>query len=108
MRAIFFELRELLGHVNTYVIGVGVGLVAKLSYDIYMKRTLTFVQWCAVISISVFCGYITSAYCTSVGRVELGQVLVPLATLFGEKVVVYLMENHKYIFGVLLSFFKRK
>ena len=108
MKAIFIELKEMLSHVNTYVIGVGVGLVAKISYDLYMKRTLTFLQWCAVISLSVCCGYVTSAYCMSSGHQDLAQVLVPLATLFGEKVVVYFMENYKTIFGVILSMFKRK
>lgn len=108
MKTIWIEARELLNHTSTYVIGVGVGLVAKISYDIYMKRTLSFMQWCAVISLSVFCGYITSAYCISSGHADLSQVLVPLATLFGEKVIVYFMENYKQILGGIVAVFKRK
>lgn len=108
MKALLIEIKELLSHINTYVIGVGIGLVAKVSYDVYMKRTLTLMQWFAVISLSVFCGYITSAYCISCGRTELAQVLVPLATLFGEKVIMYIMENYKQILGGIIAIFKRK
>ena len=108
MKTIWIEAKELLHHSHTYIIGIGVGLIAKLSYDIYMKRTLTFIQWCAVVALSVFCGYITSTYCMSSGRAELSQVLVPLATLFGEKVIVYFMENYKQILGGIIAIFKRK
>jgi hypothetical protein len=73
-----------------------------------MKRTLSFIQWVAVIALSVFCGYLTSQYCLRSGRSDLSQILVPLATLFGEKLIQYVMENHKTILNSVLSIFKRK
>lgn len=93
---------------ETYFIGICVGLLAKLSYELYMKRTLSIIQWLAVIAISIFCGYITSSYLLASGHDDMAQYLVPLATLFGEKVVVYFMENYKSILGGLLSIVKRK
>lgn len=108
MKALWAEIGELLHHSHTYLVGIGVGLLAKLSYDIYMKRTLSFIQWVAVIALSVFCGYLTSQYCMNSGHTDLAQILVPLATLFGEKLIQYLMENHKTILNNLLSMFKRK
>lgn len=108
MRELGQLLSELLTHVNTYLISIGIGLLAKISYDLYMKRTLSFIQWTAVIAISVFCGYVTSAYCQNYGMHDASQILVPLATLFGEKLIQYVMENHKTLLNNLLSMFKRK
>jgi hypothetical protein len=108
MKGLLTEIGELFHHTHTYVVGIGVGLLAKISYDIYMKRTLSFIQWVAVIALSVFCGYLTSQYCMSSGHGDLSQILVPLATLFGEKMIQYVMENHKTILNNLLSMFKRK
>ena len=42
------------------------------------------------------------------GRTDLSQVIVPLATLFGEKVVVYIMENYKTILGGIVAIFRKK
>jgi hypothetical protein len=108
MKDLLHYFGELLTHVNTYLISIGVGLLAKISYDLYMKRTLSFIQWTAVIAISVFCGYLTSTYCMTYGMSEASQILVPLATLFGEKLIQYVMENHKTILNNLVSMFKRK
>ena len=108
MKELWTEIGELFHHSHTYVVGIGVGLLAKISYDIYMKRTLSFIQWVAVIALSVFCGYLTSQYCLSTGHTDLSQILVPLATLFGEKLIQYFMENHKTILNNVLSMFKRK
>jgi hypothetical protein len=108
MKDLVQYLGELFTHVNTYLLSIGVGLLAKISYDLYMKRTLSLIQWTAVIGISVFCGYLTSTYCLNYGLNEASQILVPLATLFGEKVIQYAMENHKTILNNLISMFKRK
>lgn len=108
MEGLLNDIREYLHDVHTYLVSIGVGLIAKISYDLYMKRTLSFIQWVAVIALSVVCGYLTSAYCNASGRQELSQILVPLATLFGEKVVQYVMENYKAILGTFVGLFKRK
>jgi len=108
MEEIWNEIRQIFNETSTYLVGTGVGLLAKISYDIYMKRTLSLLQWVAVIAISVFSGYLCSVWCMSGGHTELSQVLVPLATLFGEKVVQYLMENHKTILNNLVNLLKKK
>lgn len=108
MKDLLQYLNELFTHVNTYIISIGVGLLAKISYDLYMKRTLSLIQWVAVIAISVFCGYLTGTYCHTYNMHDASQILVPLATLFGEKLIQYVMENHKTILNNLISMFKRK
>jgi hypothetical protein len=44
----------------------------------------------------------------SSGHTDLSQILVPLATLFGEKLIQYVMEHHKTLLNNVLSMFKRK
>jgi hypothetical protein len=102
------EVALLFGKFSTYIFGITIGLLGKLSYEIYMKRTLNFIQWTAVVGMSVFTGYITSVYCNSQGYITQAQFIVPLATLMGEKFFIYLIENHKQILDLLFSRFKSK
>jgi hypothetical protein len=102
------EVVLLFGKFSTYIFGITIGLLGKLSYEIYMKRTLNFIQWTAVVGMSVFTGYVTSVYCNAQGFITQAQFIVPLATLMGEKFFIYLIENHKQILDMLLSWFKPK
>jgi uncharacterized membrane protein AbrB (regulator of aidB expression) len=88
---------------STWIIGISVGTTAKLSYELYMKRTLSFIQWIAIISLSIFVGYLSSVICVNYGWHQQGQVIVPVTTLLGEKLVVYLFENYKSILGIIIK-----
>ena len=102
------EFALLFGKFSTYIFGITIGLLGKLSYEIYMKRTMNFLQWTAVVGMSVFTGYITSVYCNANGFETQAQFIVPLATLLGEKLFIYLIENHKQIFDMLFGWLKSK
>lgn len=102
------EVVLLFGKFSTYIFGITIGLLGKLSYEIYMKRTMNFLQWTAVVGMSVFTGYVTSVYCNAQGYEAQAQFIVPLATLMGEKLFIYLIENHKQLLDMLLSRFKSK
>lgn len=105
----FFEyLSDIISDVNSWVMGVIIGLLGKISYEIYMKRALTVLQWIAVIGLSIFCGYQTAIYCQMNGHESESTWAVPMATLMGEKIFIYVMTNYKKIFGNLLSFFMPK
>lgn len=97
----------LFGKFSTYILGIAIGLLGKMSYEIYMRRTMNFIQWTAVIGMSVFTGYITSVYCNSQGLTTQAQFIVPLATLMGEKLFIYLIENHKNILELIFSWKKQ-
>ena len=102
------EFALLLGKFSTYIFGITIGILGKLSYEIYMKRTMNFLQWTAVVGMSVFTGYVTSVYCNANGFETQAQFIVPLATLLGEKLFIYLIENHKQIFEMLFGWLKQK
>jgi hypothetical protein len=82
---------------RTYVIGMSIGLLGKISYEIFKKRTLNVVQWLAVVGMSVFSGYMVSVYCHTNGMDASAQFLVPISTLLGEKMFIYLFANYKSI-----------
>jgi hypothetical protein len=97
--------------IHTYgqfIIGTGLGVIAKLSYDIYMKRTLSILQWISIVGLSVFSGYLMSVFCVSKNMEKEAQYLVPIATLMGEKIVVYLFENYKDIINAFIKVIQPK
>lgn len=85
------------GKWSTFIVGISIGIIGKISYEIYMKRTLSILQWFAIVGLSIFVGYLMSVYCLSKGMDAQAQFLVPITTLLGEKIVVYLFENYKSI-----------
>lgn len=84
------------------------GVVAKISFDVLSGRKLSFIQWCAVIGISVFGGYMMGTWCDSNGWEKQGRWLVPMATLFSEKLFIYIMDNYERIGDHILLFFTKK
>lgn len=105
----FFDaFADFLSNVQNWVFGIVLGTMGKISYMLYMKRTLTVIQWVAVIGLSVFSGYMTSIYCENNGFSVEASWTVPMATLMGEKLFIYIMANYKRIFTGILSFFMPK
>lgn len=93
----------ILGKFSTWIVSISVGITAKISYEIYVKRTLSILQWFAIIAMSLVSGYMMSVYCHSHGWNSQGQYLVPIATLMGEKIFIYLIENYKSIIAKFLN-----
>jgi hypothetical protein len=107
MENVWNDFVLLFGKFSTYIFGIAIGLLGKISFELYMKRTMNFFQWTAIIGMSVFTGYVTSVYCNSQGLVTQAQFIVPLATLMGEKFFIYLIENHKQILDMLFGWLKQ-
>jgi hypothetical protein len=102
----FFEyLGEIVSDSASWLMGIIIGILGKISYEIYMKRALSVIQWVAVIGLSVFCGYETAIYCQLNGHASESTWAVPMATLMGEKIFIYIMTNYKRILTGILSFF---
>jgi hypothetical protein len=106
MEGVFNWLVEALSEFWLYVAGMAIGIISKISYEIYMKRTLTILQWLAVVAMSICTGYITAAYCHANHWHGQAQIAVPIATLLGEKIFMWLVQNHRQILDAALALFK--
>jgi hypothetical protein len=104
----FTYISDIISDVNSWVMGIIIGVLGKISYEIYMKRALSVLQWVAVIGLSIFCGYQTAIYCQMHGHETESTWAVPMATLLGEKIFIYVMSNYQKIFTGILSFFMPK
>lgn len=90
-----------------WIVTIFGGIVAKVSLDVLNGKKMTFVQRLAVIGISFFGGYLTAVYCDSNGLSEQGKWMVPLATLFSETIIMWVVNNHKCIFFQILGVFTK-
>lgn len=67
------------------------------------------VQWIGIMGVSIFGGYMMAAWCHNKGWLEQSCYLVPLATLFSEKVMIYITTNYRAIIDRIVdAFFKKK
>ncbi len=82
-------------------VGVGVitGLMAKYSYELTRGRKLSILAWLGITGLSIFSGYLTALICQYYHYDEASKILVPLGTLFGEKIFEFFFIR----FGVIFS-----
>jgi len=102
------ELIEFITRAWAYIGSVMVGVIAKISTEVLMKRKLSFIQWLAIVGVSVFFGYLSAVWCDNRGWEEQAKYIVPLATLMGEKIMIYLSANYRRIGDAILSIFTKK
>lgn len=102
------EVAEFISRSWAWAASICVGVVAKISTEILMKRKLTFIQWIAIVGVSVFFGYLASVWCGSNNWEVQGRYVVPLVTLMGEKIMIYLTTNYRRILDTTLSIFTKK
>lgn len=89
-------------------ISIMIGVVGKICYELAIKRKLSILQWVGVAGVSVFVGYITAVWCNSNDLESQGYVIVPVSTLFGERIVIYLTANYQRILSGLFELFMKK
>lgn len=93
----------------TSAISVLIGVIGKICYELAVKRKLTFMQWIGVAGMSVFVGYVTSVWCANYEMGKAGYVIIPVSTLLGERILIYITSNYKEIFtGIINVFVKKK
>jgi hypothetical protein len=102
------ETADFFTQCAAWIASIIVGILAKVSTEILMKRKLSFIQWLAIVGVSVFFGYLSAVWCDSSGWVEQGKYIVPLVTLMGEKIMIYLTTNYRRIGDAILSIFTKK
>jgi intracellular septation protein A len=97
------ELSAFISKSSALIAAIAVGVVAKISTEILMKRKLNMLQWMGIVGISVFFGYLTAVYCSNNDMENQGKWLVPLSTLFGEKIMIYLTTHYKSILHKIIN-----
>lgn len=103
MNELWNELVALISKSSTLIAAIAVGVVAKISTEILMKRKLSIIQWFGIVGISVFFGYLTAVYCANNDMDQQSKWLVPLSTLFGEKIMIYLTTHYKSILHKIIN-----
>lgn len=80
-----------------------VATIAKISNEILMKRKLSWLQWFAIIGITLFWAWMAGLLTVYLefGAVQ-SSLIIGLATLMGEKINIYLIQNYKAIFEKII------
>lgn len=102
------EFMTLLSKTWIWIVTIMGGIVAKISLDVLNGKQMTFIERVATIGISFFGGYLTAVYCESNNMSDQGKWMVPLATLFSETIIMWIVKNHKRIFFQILTVFTNK
>ncbi len=105
---IFTELIAFFSKWGGVLISIGIGVVAKISKEMLLRRKLTTMQWIGVMGVSMFGGYVVGVWCFANGLSEISYCYVSLATLFSEKITIYVTTNYRDIFSRLLDLFIRR
>lgn len=92
----------------TFIFTIMVGAIAKLSIDELSGKVRNRKQKWAVTFLSIFGGCVCGMYLISEGLIVKYFWTVPVATVFSETVVMWIIKNHKRIFFQILSVFTNK
>lgn len=101
------ELAETLAKVLMAVGSIGMALIAKIAFD-SRNNELT---WKAILVKSVmgiFAGFITTVYMIPRANIYLIGAVVPVATLLGESLMIWLMTNWKSVLNRHVPWLFRK
>lgn len=103
----WFEVKQFLMKIGVYACYIGIAVMAKIAAD---SRTVKLTKREIIIKVvlSVFIGVIAASICeASKDYKEYAKIIVPVATLLGESLVVWIMTNGKsIIIKILESIFK--
>lgn len=73
-----------------------VALVAKISHEILQRRKMSWMMWMAVVGVSLFWAWMAGLFCDYAQyETTYSAIIIGLATLLGERVNVYIMQNYK-------------
>lgn len=92
MKQFFNELWEFLIKNSALLLGLGIGMTAKIAIDSTTKK-LTWRQIVIKVVIGFFCGYTAGRYLMANGMEEKISWVVPLSTMAGESVILWLTQN---------------
>lgn len=88
------EIGQFLGKALMAVAYIAIGVCAKLAVD-SRNKDLNWKQVVIKSALSIFCGFVAFVICSNTGNTKWGGVVVPVTTLLGESLVIYVMTNWK-------------
>lgn len=101
------EISQFFGKAALWVGYITLGVMAKLAFDSRTNR-LSRRQIIIKAVLSIFAGYLAAVCCEAFGYSSLGKIIVPVSTLCGEGIVVYIMTNwDKWMDHVLPKWMKK-
>lgn len=95
---------DILDWLIKFVFPILIGLLGKASYELRQKRSLSFWAWVGIMGLSIVAGYISSVICSINHLDEQSKVVVPMVTLFGEKIFEFLFSRK--FWDIVLDSFK--
>jgi|SRR5690349_14640062 len=102
----WFEIKQFLMKMGVYACYIGIAVMAKIAAD---SRTVKLTKRAIIIKVvlSVFIGVLAATICETTAYKEYSKIIVPVATLLGESLVVWLMTNGRsIIIRIFESIFK--
>lgn len=92
------EFLLFLSKIWIWIALVLIGVIAKFSYDVSIKKKFTFLTFLSTLGIAVFIGYLASAFCVYKGWEREGMIIVPISTIASEKIIEIIIANaHKWL-----------
>lgn len=95
------EVIQGLGKGLIWFFYITLGVLAKLAFD-SRSNVLTRKQIIVKSVLSIFCGYIAAVLCENLNYGNWAKVVVPVSTLMGEAIVMYVMSNWKFFLNKFL------
>lgn len=102
-KTLIHEMQIFISKAGASIAAIAIGVMAKISHDIMLKKRHSFLEWLAIVGVSVFGGYLMAQYCLTHHLEDQGKYLIPMATLFSEKLIMYITANWNKIMRVLLN-----
>jgi hypothetical protein len=88
------EIIQAFGKGIVWFFYITIGVLAKLAFD-SRNNKLTRKQIIVKSVLSIFCGYLSAVLCENFNYTQWAKIVVPVSTLLGEGIVLYIMTNWK-------------
>lgn len=94
--------------LGSYPFAIAMGLVGKIGYEMMLGKRYTTAQWLGIGFVSVFFGYTTSVMCHDYQLETLEHFAPSLATMFGQQISIYMVNNYSRILSGIVKIFIKK
>jgi len=103
------EYYALLSKLSSWASLLFIGLVGKVSYELSKGKKLAWYHWIGMAGLSMFVGWMALEWCDIYGLHDQKNLIGPVATLFGDRIVLFIVAKHQEILqSILSSFIKKK
>lgn len=79
-----------------YFFYIVIGILGKFSWDMSRRKRITWIGALSTVGISGFVGYLSSVYCNNNQLYDKAAYIVPICTLFSDKILSYIVFRIKW------------